>query len=279
VLKSKLRAGDTAEVWQSIECSGECCERLGPEAIQRLLAICVEREIFFKVTRVDAAFDHCPFTPIWFADQIEAGRLRSRGERKTLSVIRKPFGDEDDPAGNTAYFGVRGSNHFICCYDKRGFTRLELRLGKTHAAMVGYRMCKVPVADWKMFFAEELRCFIDLVDREPGENVTRASDKLLPLWAELLAGIERIKYVVGGGVHALLAQAQSVWRLLERKKKAAARTVAQLIEGLGFDGFLDFARSVEFQERDAPVVRAIREQLQVFPVRMSRAERLAAGFG
>lgn len=75
-------------------------------------------------TRLDIAFDHVPFTP---KEQYAA---YASGEVITRCRSFKWLENED---GNTFYLGSSKSDRLTRCYDRRGFTRLELQLRNAYA--------------------------------------------------------------------------------------------------------------------------------------------------
>jgi Replication initiation factor len=80
-----------------------------------------------NAARVDIAFDHVPFTP---QEQFLAFKS---GEVVTRCRAYRWLENEE---GNTFYVGSSKSDRLTRCYDRRGFTRLELQLRNAYAGEV-----------------------------------------------------------------------------------------------------------------------------------------------
>ena len=59
---------------------GEACEAVGLKALQQLVVLDC-----FRLTRLDLAFDHCPFTPGHLLSEWLAGNVRTRLQRRSAS--------------------------------------------------------------------------------------------------------------------------------------------------------------------------------------------------
>lgn len=110
-----------------LEVKGECCTALGSVRIQRFLqAVHGSGDRKWSPSRVDIAFDHCPFTPAQIREAWRAGAVETR-------LHPSSFSWQENAEGHTAYLGGKQSPRKVCCYDKRGFTRYELRLREYYA--------------------------------------------------------------------------------------------------------------------------------------------------
>lgn len=174
-----------------VDLPGEFFDVKGMTPLGRLMASCEDRGWRWHLTRVDNAFDGVELSPLALYEVLKAGQVRSNAERKTLRLEMSPFGDEDDPAGETCYWGRRGSADLLRLYNRRGFNRLEHECRRHRARTLGMMLVHVPVYQWARVALSVLRDFLDLVDVGPGENVSRA--KLLPCWREFVQSIPRCR--------------------------------------------------------------------------------------
>lgn len=167
-----------------ISVPGQACEYLGLEKLQILF--CNAKNL----TRVDVAFDGYEETPETLADWIERGDIRTRAKRQCCEFTRNLGG-----AGNRLYVGAITSMWSLCAYDRRGFTRLELRMKGERAA----RFQRVLLQDSKLLHftcVGLLREFADFVDAQAETNVSRAP--LKASWAVFTEGLCRVKMRLDG---------------------------------------------------------------------------------
>ncbi len=160
---------------------GEACEALGWDGLQKLSAP-------FKPTRVDFAWDDFPFTPREAKRLVLRGSVRTRAQRKTAKWhedYRKIGAGE---IGETFSFGGRGSDHFLRCYNSRGFDRGELEL-KGDLAVAAYELLQGSLQQACAAAIGFLRRFIDFVD--PATDTNKSRQELLPEWAAWLLKVEK----------------------------------------------------------------------------------------
>jgi hypothetical protein len=242
---------------------GTWCEMFGPHAVKRLLCILNERGIYWKLTRVDWAFDGVPFSPGWLFEILKAGKVRTRCERKFIRFVDSPFGDDEDPAGTTCYLGKHGQAAMVRCYDKRQAktgVRLELELADQRAAWCGLKMSVLAVEKWNEIAGESLRSFMDLVDVVEGENRTRASKigKLLPEWAKLIGWVKVGRLKLRDSVVALADRAVLFQRDLDRMVKRGQRLFSRLRGILPAQELLYLIDSAELKPDDYGLVARMR---------------------
>ncbi len=109
----------------SVNIPGEACTQLGTYNLVGLVD-----ELAATPTRVDVAFDHCPFTPRMLDRAWRDGNVNTRVRREGDSYVSMCNAD-----GNTTlYMGSKSSDTRLVAYDRRGHTRLELRLRRDRAA-------------------------------------------------------------------------------------------------------------------------------------------------
>lgn len=110
-----------------LEIKGKGCEAIGHKRVERLDAYLTEEGVRWQVSRMDVAFDHGAFTPNDLYRCFLSGRTQTR---------IKSYDYLSNNEGNTFYCGNKQSFQ-LCCYDKRGFTRAEIRAYKYDAKLLG----------------------------------------------------------------------------------------------------------------------------------------------
>jgi DNA relaxase NicK len=118
----------------------------------------------YNYTRIDLAFDNCPFTPKQIEDAIREGKVRSLAKRESLKVYESPFvlRDNGEEGTHTVYFGSRSSERMIRVYDEREFTRLELELKKRRADLVAKELFRADdISEWYPIMISHLRDYVD----------------------------------------------------------------------------------------------------------------------
>lgn len=200
---------------------GAACDWLGAERIQQLASIT-------KPTRVDFAWDDCPFTVQEFGGWIEAGNMRTRFRKATSHT---PLLGND---GNTATLGTASSTGQVVVYDRRGPVRLEMRL-RGERAEHAYEMLMLPPPQWSGSFLEVLRGLVDFVDRSGATRADRAP--LLPSWKAFLDGAARVVVALTGRV------APSLERVRDWMERQVAKSLHMLTEsGYSLGELLELGR-------------------------------------
>lgn len=164
----------------------------------------------WRASRIDAAVDHCPFTPGMVADAWKAGDVDTRVKSLDPEGKRKPVAGREHwrrcewvemPDGDLFGMGSRASGQYARCYDSRGFTRFELELKKTTAHAAGGVLMEALRLGSSVFGSTVLQLvqrFVRFVDRGSAGNVTRA--ELLPWWAEFVQGMGKARLSLGARV-------------------------------------------------------------------------------
>lgn len=217
-----------------IEIPGKVLDAAGVRAIKTLYGML---DGYFpgqwKHTRLDLAWDGVPFTPRQVLDAIVAGDVRTRAKREQVKWIESPLNEQE---GRTCYLGSRKSERFLRVYDKRGPTRLELELKDKRAALVGRLLADAPLSEWSELALSHLRDFVDLVDHQAGENISRAP--LLNWWADFVgrAQAARLKIVRN--------TLETIKQVKDWVRHAVAPTLALLLQASGgdLDELLDISR-------------------------------------
>jgi hypothetical protein len=237
----------------SIELKGEVFDLYGMAPFQRLMQRFNEMQLRWHLTRVDMAFDGVPFTPRKVFKAIERGHVRSLAQRDTLTEQNTPFGDE---AGKTTYFGKRGSADFLRVYDRRkSGTRIEHECRKHRAKWIGLILMSAPIDTWHYVALGELRDFLDFVRVKEGENVTRASGKLVPWWSEFIGQVQRSTVKMGDVLKGFREQAELTAGRVAGVVKNISRRVNLLRDVLGDAEFLSLFDRFRERENGADRVR------------------------
>ncbi len=156
---------------------GQACEHLG---LVQLLSLATLLNL--KVTRLDAAIDHCPFTPRHLLHAQEMGLSRTHAQA---------HGWASNIEGDTFTLGSRKSDVFLRCYDRRGFTRTELEFKRGHAQEFLAGLMSRTDDEFPALFLGALRSFVDFVNRDASENISRAP--LLPFWKSFVGMVHKVK--------------------------------------------------------------------------------------
>jgi DNA relaxase NicK len=135
-----------------------------------------------KVTRLDAAIDYCPFTPRHLLHAQELGLSRTHAQS---------HGWASNGDGDTFTLGSRKSDVFLRCYDMRGFTRTELELKRGHAQEFMAGLMSRSEAEFPALFLGALRSFVDFVNVDACENISRAP--LLPFWHSFVGRVNKLR--------------------------------------------------------------------------------------
>jgi DNA relaxase NicK len=220
------------EMGVNVLCGGEACEFLG---LERVASVYLGLQL--KASRIDIKADNCAFTPAdlqreWMRDNVRTLAQKPNPEVwERLGKRIKP-GMEDirsctwhaGMSGDTFEMGSRSSQSFARCYDSRGFTRFELELKADRAEKAAELLLGVvgegaPVSFGRLAVGI-LRNFVDFVDASSSTNRNRC--KLLPFWAEFIAGMQRVKLTLLGKARKGLEDAQEH---LEAQYAAVVATV------------------------------------------------------
>ncbi len=166
----------------SVSIPGTACTQLGT-----LNLIGITDELEAMPTRVDFAYDHCNFTPKTFDRAWEKGNVNTRVRRSGDSYLYMKNGEGNE----TVYMGAASSESRLVCYNKRGYTRLEMRLKKERAAKFWAMVCAAP-QDLGELGAGVIAAHVDFVKRSKTDsNVSRAPR--LRWWAKFLKDAEKIR--------------------------------------------------------------------------------------
>jgi DNA relaxase NicK len=156
---------DAVEEYFHFEIPGQACELLSWKYFQGLESLLTSNyHDRYNYTRLDLAFDNCPFTPPLVEAAIRESKVRSLAKRESLELHSSPFEKKEngEEGTNTVNFGSRSSERMIRVYDRRGFTRLELELKDKRADLVAKQLFQAEdISNWYEIMIGHLRDFVD----------------------------------------------------------------------------------------------------------------------
>ncbi len=211
-----------------ISITGAGCEQVGDLALAK-----VYFEFFTgkhtvsspdHVTRLDLAVDYCPFTVEqirieWKKDNVRTKVQYSKEAMKGREGFRNGHFHES-AEGDTFDMGSKRSLQHACCYNRRGYTRFELRsrshLAQGRAASYFAAVAGVDVSTGEIQQSSPLnvaigfvREFVDFVDVESAterQRYNRNLCELLPFWKGFVNSVERLKVPVKEKVESTVAK-------------------------------------------------------------------------
>lgn len=197
---------------------------------------------YVKCTRLDLAWDHCPFT-VEQAGKATQDRAMLRSKAKDAHWYEKErlFGERKAKLedGETVEIGSKSSQRMVRIYNGRGFVRLEMQLRQERAEHVFIGLMRHhdllgrPIEPITLALGI-LRDYLDFVVMGEDSNVTRCP--LLPWWESFVKNTAIIKQVIQ-------RVAVSVERSKRWVEKSVTPTIAALLRCMGEDGFVDWFRN------------------------------------
>jgi len=206
----------------SIEIKGSGCSCLTPDDFRDIHASIIGG-IDITFSRIDLAFDNCPFSVGQFRDAvydgIEKENLHWHGNRESIQVIEQPFKRSDTgKTGNmTIYLGKRSSNRFVRVYDGHGFTRFETEYKAEWAQKVAMLVLGSSYSDWFDLYRGLIKSYLNLNEQNHW-------------WVEFLQDVEKADLHVYSAKQVRLAQIVN-W---VRKQVAPSLFAIVAIEGVDF---------------------------------------------
>ena len=202
-----------------IEIQGNVLESFGCEHAQNYLLSLNHVSFDWRCTRIDVAFDQCPFTPAMCNEARIIGNIRTRAHRCSWKWLVSNDGD-------TLYIGSRKSGRLVRIYNRRGPTRLETEYHGEWAGKVCKLLAALRIDLWLIECAGILRDFVDFVDAKASSgNISRAP--LLPWWNSFVDGAEKAELQIGGTHRAMTAMR------MERYLQRLLPTLCVMRHGLG----------------------------------------------
>lgn len=146
-----------------LDISGAGCECLTPGDMQDFILDLQFAEVGYKITRLDIAFDQCPFTPREFLDAVCGDEVRSLFKRETIEWHDSPFAlrQDGEKGCQTCDIGSGTSERFIRVYNKRGHTRLEIVFRGVRGQVVGCQLFNNEYKDWERLAFAHLLDYVD----------------------------------------------------------------------------------------------------------------------
>lgn len=144
------------------ELPGSACDVVLPERFTQFYAYLKDNGMKFRVTRLDLAFDNCPFTPADFFDRTLSDDCFTYAKRETFTFTSSPeYLNQDGSKGSdTTYIGSRSSTRFLRVYNERGFTRLEIVVKEDRAVAVADQLFQGEYTEWANIAKAHLQDFI-----------------------------------------------------------------------------------------------------------------------
>jgi len=147
VLSEPIEIDKEGRTFVTVTLPGKALSAVSADCLRRFIACLDRASLEWRCTRVDLAFDNCPFDPSEFHGRIISavdgvGQCRTLAKRSSLKWFSAEFEKRDNGIVGTSgcTIGSRESTRFLRCYDKHGNTRLELMCRDDRANMV-FRHC------------------------------------------------------------------------------------------------------------------------------------------
>lgn len=205
-----------------VDVDGTGCEELGLRVLAELPSA-----LELRVTRLDVAMDHCPFTPAELRDAWRSGQVRTRAKVPEDAREDRQWRSsawQSRPSGDCFTMGARSSTQYARCYDERGFTRFELELKGRAAEVAAAELLGGELGAFATGALAWVRRFVDFVDAESATNVSRRS--LLPFWEAFCGAVPRARVALEGVAVRTVAQVRG-W--VERQVAPALALVAEAL--------------------------------------------------
>lgn len=148
------------------EFPGSACDAMLPVRFQEFYKYMRDNEMGFKITRLDLAFDDCPFTPKEFFDKALIDDCFTHAKRETFNFTTSPeyLRGDGSKGSDSCYIGSRSSARFLRVYDERGFTRSEIVLRDDRANQVSEDLFARDYQEWEKIGKSHLLDFIRFQD-------------------------------------------------------------------------------------------------------------------
>jgi DNA relaxase NicK len=167
---------------------GGALDCLQPSDITDLCNFLLKSGMQVNVTRVDLAVDNCPFSvDDVYNWMVENEGMNTYAKRESIQKIYNPF-EENELGGlgcNTVYLGASSSSRRLCCYDRRGYTRLELRWKEEIANIIAFDVLCRSYSEWFQSAISHIRQYVDF-----SNNV----------WVEFCQGVQKASIVIQNSV-------------------------------------------------------------------------------
>ena len=163
---------------------GNACTLLGDRKVFQIV-----EALDGKPSRVDVAYDHCGFTPQMLDRAWSRGDVNTRVRRSGDSYLFMQNAD----GNQTLYMGSKASETRLCCYDKRGFTRMELRLRKGRAGKFWKLLQTRGVDALPQLGLGVLTAHADFVKRSSSGDSNQTRARRLRWWAQFVQDAEKVR--------------------------------------------------------------------------------------
>jgi hypothetical protein len=179
-----------------LEVTGEGCEVLGLAKLAELY-----QRLELRATRIDPVVDGAKFKPATMWRAWRLGNLssavkipaRAREDRQWRS------GDwQSNAEGDTVYLGSTQAHRRLRCYDRRGFTRVELQARHEAAAAIAADLLGADLeVGWAARVLGHIRAFVEF---RKGEDTNVSRRPLASWWARFVRDAERSEVRLTGVV-------------------------------------------------------------------------------
>lgn len=151
-----------------LEIPGDACDSITPDRFIDLFRWLKNQGIKCHVTRLDFAFDDCPFSPEDVLQAVKDEKLVSLVKRESVNIMMSPWELRDDGqlGCSTLYIGARESQRMVRVYNKRGYTRLEMVCKDERAQVVAFDLLTSDYDQWDVVGLGHLRQFIEFSEVE-----------------------------------------------------------------------------------------------------------------
>lgn len=197
----------------SVNVPGTACTALGNDAL-----ISLTQQLRARPSRLDVAFDGCPFKPMTLENSWRKGNINSSIKRSGDSRILQQNAD-----GNTTlYMGSKTSETRLVCYDMRGPTRLELRLRKSRALAFFLELLNQGADQLPTLALGVITSTVDFVKRAGSTDTNATRAPRLRWWSRFVKDVSKIR------LNARPDPAPSIERTERHVRKNAAMIVTYL---------------------------------------------------
>lgn len=161
-----------------LDIPGLACDAITPQIFRFLLCTLEGNHWVYNVTRIDLAFDYCPFTPAQVKEAIANDKMISLVKRKTEKWHTSDYVLQDDGVTmgcQTLEIGSNESQRMMTVYNKRGYVRLEFQCRNERAALVARDVIMQPFDQWRCVAMGHLRQYIEFRDFPEWEAFTTST--------------------------------------------------------------------------------------------------------
>ena len=228
-----------------LQIDGSGCDWIESKALGRIGHYFRDNGCIVRCSRIDVAHDSELIPMDEVIESVESGRVRTSS--KSYRIFETRSSNEDEPSGRTVYLGSnRQSERVLCCYDRRGPVRAEMRYQRKRADIAYWALFPRGGAPLQKDVATRLLVdFADFVEVTSDSNISRAPRA--GWWDRFVGGVTRLRVLLPRPV-------RTVEKAREWVRRTVAPTLAMLRAVSGekqFQGYLsEWIRQGEMRFRD-----------------------------